>query len=69
MPACIYQEKTGRCTPKAPICNAVCDAGQTLCPRHIVVVKADADHRIEKERNALVNKAQAAKHRRRGRRP
>lgn len=40
-------------------CNAVCDDGQTLCPRHQLVVKAEAIEQESKER-ILREKRQAA---------
>jgi hypothetical protein len=48
-------------------CRAVCDAGQQLCPRHIVVAAADERRKAGREKATEVRRKEAAAQKRKGR--
>lgn len=52
MPAtpCSYQTKNHLLWPIGPVCGKVCDDAEKMCPRHILVSKAEADELRRKER-------------------
>lgn len=54
--ACTYKTKNRFMQPITTICGKVCDDGQKLCPRHIVVVKAEADAIVQKEEKARLKR-------------
>lgn len=46
---CIYEVHGG-------LCRLLCDKGQTMCPRHILVAAAEAKKKFDKETEALERK-------------